>query len=73
MNDKTLVNEPFLIYADIEDGHLFLIQSVLVKDTDPELIEVMTLISERSTLVSEHVEDNPSYLYGKARVRRWKL
>lgn len=72
MQDRNLVDIPLVAYADVEDGHVYLIQSVLVKDTDPELDEVWALVGA-SAPTEEYEESNSEYLHKKVRIRRWKL
>lgn len=72
MQDVILVDEPLLCYADVEDGCVFLIQSVLVRETSKELEPVWSVVGDRSPTM-DFIETNPMYLYGKARLRSWRL
>lgn len=72
MQDSLLVDESLIAYADIEDHRVFMIQSVLVKDSSQELEPVWSVVGSLEP-ATDYVEDNPMYLYGKARVRTWKL
>lgn len=59
-----------VIYADVEDGKVFVICSALVNDTNAEMSKVMQEVEDRGlSLESDTEEDNPRYLSGKARVR----
>lgn len=72
MQDAILVVEPCVVYADVEDGYVFLIHSTLVSDTDELLNKVWALVGA-SAPTEDRTEDNDYYLFRKARIRRWKL
>lgn len=72
MQNTILVDKEMIAYADVEEGRVFCINSVLVDNTDESLAEVMELVGDRKP-THDYVEDNPMYLYGKARLRSWRL
>lgn len=73
-SDQILVDLDWLAYADIEDGKVFMIRSVLVRDTDEILQPVFNFINTNGyTLVEDRTEDDEMYLHRRARIQRWEL
>lgn len=72
--NQVLVDIDHLAYADIEDGKVFMIRSVLVRDTDEILQPVFNFINTNGyTLVEDRTEDDEMYLHRRARIQRWEL
>lgn len=72
--NQVLVDIDHLVYADIEDSAVFMIQSVLVRDDDEKLAPVFEFINTHGyELVSERTVDTEMYLHHRAIVRRWEL
>lgn len=72
MQDKLLVAVPNVVYADVEGGHVFLIHSILVNDSDSELDKVWSLVGETSP-IEDYTKTDEMFLYAHARIRKWKL
>lgn len=74
MASRLLVDAPHLVYSDIEDGQLLLIQSVLVKDSDKEMRRFWEEVdTPLPPPLEDAIQDNEFYLSGKARIRKWQL
>jgi len=68
---ETVVSEPWLCSAVVSNGELTLVSSVLMHDTDAELVEVFRRAEGRELLLDE-TSQNPEYLFGRARTRVWR-
>lgn len=69
-DDRVLVDETFLAYADVEDGRVFAIHSTEVNDGEDVLVPLWDEVLDRElALIEDREEENPGYLGGLARVR----
>lgn len=70
LKDQVIIDLPSIAWANVEDGRLFLIHSVLVQDTDTVLEPVFEII-EREGLkcTSDTLLESSVHLHRQARCR----